>query len=173
MVAFDLLYLNGYGLRTLPLIESKALLKKLVDKTGPSIQRQLRGSRPRDVRARLQDRLDGVVSKVSGSKYSTGRRTTRSRSPVYGRRKGKDLVYAGKLTTASTARTRRRCGAPHPADPQDPALQQAHWPPRSWVEPELFAEMEYGAKSAEGTLHAPRYQSIRSKKLETVSAAPQ
>ena len=33
MVAFDLLYLNGHDLRKLPLIERKALLKKLVDKS--------------------------------------------------------------------------------------------------------------------------------------------
>jgi len=33
MVAFDLLYLNGYDLRKLPLFERKALLKKLIAKT--------------------------------------------------------------------------------------------------------------------------------------------
>ena len=33
MVAFDLLYLNGYDLRKLPLIERKALLKKIIAKT--------------------------------------------------------------------------------------------------------------------------------------------
>jgi bifunctional non-homologous end joining protein LigD len=33
MVAFDLLYLNGYDLRKLPLTERKALLKKLIAKT--------------------------------------------------------------------------------------------------------------------------------------------
>lgn len=30
MVAFDLLYLNGYDLRKLPLVERKTLLKKLI-----------------------------------------------------------------------------------------------------------------------------------------------
>ena len=33
LVAFDLLYLNGYDLRSLPLIERKALLKKTIDGT--------------------------------------------------------------------------------------------------------------------------------------------
>jgi bifunctional non-homologous end joining protein LigD len=33
MVAFDLLYLNGYYLRKLPLVERKAHLKKLIAKT--------------------------------------------------------------------------------------------------------------------------------------------
>jgi bifunctional non-homologous end joining protein LigD len=32
-VAFDLLYLNGYDLRKLPLFRRKALLKKIIDKT--------------------------------------------------------------------------------------------------------------------------------------------
>ena len=34
MVAFDLLYLNGYDVRKLPLIERKTLLKKLIVKTA-------------------------------------------------------------------------------------------------------------------------------------------
>ena len=34
MVAFDMLYLNGYDLRKLPLVERKALLKKLIAKTA-------------------------------------------------------------------------------------------------------------------------------------------
>ncbi len=33
MVAFDLLYLNGYDLRKLPLFERKALLRKIVSET--------------------------------------------------------------------------------------------------------------------------------------------
>jgi bifunctional non-homologous end joining protein LigD len=33
MIAFDLLYLNGYDLRKLPLFERKAHLKKLIEKT--------------------------------------------------------------------------------------------------------------------------------------------
>jgi ATP dependent DNA ligase-like protein len=33
MVGFDLLYLNGYDLRKLPLMHRKALLKKLIAKT--------------------------------------------------------------------------------------------------------------------------------------------
>jgi bifunctional non-homologous end joining protein LigD len=36
MVAFDLLYLNGYDLRKLPLVERKALLKKII--SGTDIQ---------------------------------------------------------------------------------------------------------------------------------------
>ena len=41
MVAFDLLYLNGYDLRKLPLIERKAHLKKMIDGTDHPVQRKL------------------------------------------------------------------------------------------------------------------------------------
>ena len=34
MIAFDLLYLNGYDLRKLPLIERKSHLKRLIEKTA-------------------------------------------------------------------------------------------------------------------------------------------
>jgi bifunctional non-homologous end joining protein LigD len=55
MVAFDLLYLNGYDLRKLPLFQRKELLKADCRHRNP-IQRELRGRRQRDVSARLQDR---------------------------------------------------------------------------------------------------------------------
>ena len=59
MVAFDLLYLNGYDLRKLPLIERKTHLKKLIAKTDDPVQRKFRGRRPRDVHARLLGRARG------------------------------------------------------------------------------------------------------------------
>jgi bifunctional non-homologous end joining protein LigD len=60
MVAFDLLYLNGYDLRKLPLIERKALLKKLVDKTDIQFSESFEVDGPRDVQARPKDRLSKV-----------------------------------------------------------------------------------------------------------------
>jgi len=56
LVAFDLLYLNGYDLRGLPLRQRKAHLKKLIADTDVQFQRELRGRWPRDVRACLQGR---------------------------------------------------------------------------------------------------------------------
>ena len=46
MVAFDLLYLNGYDLRKLPLIERKALSQEADRQDRHPIQRELRGRRP-------------------------------------------------------------------------------------------------------------------------------
>jgi bifunctional non-homologous end joining protein LigD len=59
MVAFDLLYLNGYDLRKLPLFERKALLKKNHRQDRHPIQRELRGRWRRDVQACMQDRTGG------------------------------------------------------------------------------------------------------------------
>jgi bifunctional non-homologous end joining protein LigD len=56
MVAFDLLYLNGYDLRKLPLIERKTHLKKLDRQDRDPVQRKLRCRGPRNVPARLQCR---------------------------------------------------------------------------------------------------------------------
>ncbi len=56
LVAFDLLYLNGYDLRKLPLGERKSHLKKLIEKTRDSVQRELCDQWYRDLPACLQDR---------------------------------------------------------------------------------------------------------------------
>jgi bifunctional non-homologous end joining protein LigD len=53
MVAFDLLYLNGYDLRKLSLVERKALLKKIIAKTDIQFSESFESRRPRDVQARL------------------------------------------------------------------------------------------------------------------------
>jgi bifunctional non-homologous end joining protein LigD len=55
MVVFDLLYLNGYDVRKLPLFERKTLLKKIIAKTNIQFSESSRGRWPRDVQARLQD----------------------------------------------------------------------------------------------------------------------
>ena len=56
LVAFDLLYLNGYDLRKLPLVERKALLKKTIDGTEIQFSESFHHRRQRDVCARLQGR---------------------------------------------------------------------------------------------------------------------
>ena len=73
LVAFDLLYLNGYDLRKLSLTERKALLKKLIADTDV----QFGESFEVDGREMYQHAcgvgLEGVVSKVRDSQYRSGR----------------------------------------------------------------------------------------------------
>ena len=73
LVAFDLLYLNGYDLRKLPLVERKNRLKKIIDGNG------LQFSESFDIDGRemfahaCKVGLEGVVSKVRDSAYLSGR----------------------------------------------------------------------------------------------------
>jgi bifunctional non-homologous end joining protein LigD len=128
MVAFDLLYLNGYDLRKLPLMERKAHLKKLIAKTDVQFSESFEVDGREMFEHACTIGLEGVVSKVRDSRYISGRSNDwvkktcaqRETLPIagfalkenkfdgiyVGRRKGKDLVYAGKVDhgfdTAST-----------------------------------------------------------------------
>jgi hypothetical protein len=64
LVAFDLLYLNGYDLRKLPLIERKAHLKKLVDGTDVQFSESFEVDGPDMYAHACKVGLEGVVSKV-------------------------------------------------------------------------------------------------------------
>jgi bifunctional non-homologous end joining protein LigD len=73
LVAFDLLYLNGYDLRKLPLVERKAHLKKIIDGTDIQYSEsfEVEGKEMYDHACKVG--LEGVVSKVRISKYKSGR----------------------------------------------------------------------------------------------------
>jgi bifunctional non-homologous end joining protein LigD len=79
-----------------------------------------------------------------------------------GRRKGKDLIYAGKVDhgfdKTSTADLRKRL-TPLIRKTQPYTKRIAH--KAIWVEPELMAEIEYRAKSTEGKLRRPFFRGIR------------
>ena len=184
LVAFDLLYLNGYDLRKLPLVERKVHLKKLI--TGTDVQ--FSESFEVDGREMYQHAckvgLEGVVSKVRDSRYVSGRsndwvkKTCAQRETLtiagfalkekkfdgiyLGRRKGKDLVYAGKVDqgfdTASAKDLQARL-KPLIRKTQPYAKKIAHR--GIWVEPSLLAEIEYRAKSAEGKVRHPFFKGVR------------
>lgn len=184
MVAFDLLYLNGQDLRKLPLTERKAHLKKLI--AGTDIQYSdsfaIDG---REIFAHAcKIGLEGVVSKVADSPYVSGRgnhwvkKTCAQRETLtiagfaldgskwdglyIGRRKGADLVYAGKVDHGfdkTTAAELRRRLTPLIRKTQPYSKRIAH--KAFWVEPKLLAEVEYRAKSAEGKVRHPFFKGLR------------
>ena len=73
MIAFDLLYLNGYDVRKLPLFERKALLKKLIAKTAIQFSESFEVDGPEMFKHACGIGLEGVVSKVRDSRYNSGR----------------------------------------------------------------------------------------------------
>lgn len=184
LVAFDLLYLNGYDLRKLPLIERKAHLEKLIAGTGIQFSDSFETDGREIYKHVCKVGLEGVVSKVRDSAYSSGRgnnwvkKTCAQRETLtiagfaldgkdwdgiyLGRRKGNDLIYAGKVDHGfdkmSVAELRRRL-TPLVRKTQPYAKRIAH--KGTWVEPKLLAEIEYRAKSAEGKVRHPFFKGLR------------
>ena len=184
MVAFDLLYLNGYDLRKLPLFERKEVLKKLIAETEIQYSESFEVDGREMYKHACKTGLEGVVSKVRDSRYASGRsndwvkKTCAQRETLtiagfaldgtkwdglyLGRRKGKDLIYAGKVdhgfdtTSAKDLQVRLK---PLIRKTQPYANKIAHR--GIWVEPELMAEIEYRAKSAEGKVRHPFFRGLR------------
>jgi bifunctional non-homologous end joining protein LigD len=183
-VAFDLLYLNGRDIRKEPLVRRKAELKKII--AGIDVQFsesfEIEGREMFEHACKLG--LEGVVSKVRDSDYASGRgnswvkKTCAQRETLtiagfaldegefdgiyLGRRKGHDLVYAGKVDhgfdKSSAADLQKRL-KPLIRKTQPYARRIAH--KGIWVEPKLLAEIEYRAKSAEGKVRHPFFKGLR------------
>jgi bifunctional non-homologous end joining protein LigD len=118
LVAFDLLYLDGYDLRKLP-IERKTHLKKIIDGTDIQFSESFEVDSKDMFAHACKLGLEGVVSKVRDSSYQIGRgrnwvkKTCAQRETLtiagfaldgndwdgiyLGRRNGDDLIYAGKV----------------------------------------------------------------------------
>jgi bifunctional non-homologous end joining protein LigD len=92
MVAFDLLYLNGYDLRKLPLIERKTHLKKLIAKTDIQFSESFEVDGPEMFTHACGVGLEGVVSKVRDSRYVSGRAMTGLRKPASSARRCRSLA---------------------------------------------------------------------------------
>ncbi|MCW2082406.1 UNVERIFIED_ORG: bifunctional non-homologous end joining protein LigD [Bradyrhizobium japonicum] len=184
LVAFDLLYLNGRDLRKLPLIQRKTELKRIIEGTEIQFSESFEIEGADMFAHACKIGLEGVVSKVRDSAYATGRgnnwvkKTCAQRETlaiagfaldegkwdgVYlGRRKGDDLVYAGKVDhgfdKASAADLRKRL---EPLIRKTQAFKKRISHKGIWVEPNLSAEIEYRAKSAEGKVRHPFFKGLR------------
>jgi bifunctional non-homologous end joining protein LigD len=119
LVAFDMLYFNGYDLRRLPLIQRKTHLKKIIDGTDTQFSESFEVDGREMYTHACKIGLEGVVSKARDSAYTSGassnwvKKTCVQRETLtiagfaldgnkwdgiyVGRRKGKDLIYAGKV----------------------------------------------------------------------------
>jgi bifunctional non-homologous end joining protein LigD len=184
LVAFDLLYLNGRDLRKLPLVERKAVLKKLIEKTPVQFSESFELDGQEMFRHACQVGLEGVVSKVRDSRYRSDysndwvKVTCAQRETLQiagfaldgnkwdgiyvGREKAGQLVYAGKVDHGFTPQAEKDLRArlkPLIRRTQPYAKKIAHR--GVWVEPSLLAEIEYRAKSAEGKVRHPFFKGLR------------
>jgi bifunctional non-homologous end joining protein LigD len=182
LVAFDLLYLNGYDLRKLPLIERKAHLKKLVADTDVQFSESFEVHGPEMFKQACDVGLEGVVSRdsryLSGRSSDWAKKTCAQRETLpiagfalkenkfdgiyVGRRQGNDLVYPGKVDhgfDAASAKDLQARLKPLIRKTQPYAKKIAHR--GVWVEPSLLAEIEYRAKSAAGKVRHPFFKGLR------------
>jgi bifunctional non-homologous end joining protein LigD len=184
LVAFDLLYLNGYDLRTLPLFERKAQLKKIIAETDVQFSESFEVDGKEIYEHACKTGLEGVVSKVRDSRYNSGRandwvkKTCAQRETLaiagfaldgkkfdglyLARHKGDELVYAGKVDhgfDAASAKDLQARLKPLIRKTQPYTKKIAHR--GIWVEPSVLTEIEYRAKSAEGKVRHPFFKGVR------------
>jgi bifunctional non-homologous end joining protein LigD len=156
------------------------LLKKIVSKTDIQFSESFEIDGREMYKHACKNGLEGVVSKVRDSRYVSGRvndwvkKTCAQRETLaiagfaldggiyLGRRKGKELIYAGKVDHGFDSVSAKDLQArlkPLIRETQPYAKKIAHR--GIWVEPSLLAEIEYRAKSAEGKLRHPFFKGIR------------
>src|SRR5688572_17550310 len=193
MFAFDLLALEGYDLRELPLVERKRLLREVVPDAGPfryaDHVEEHGGPFYAEVR-RLG--LEGIVAKRADSRYVPGRspqwlklrvdRTAelavvgftlpRESRSGFGALHlaawdGGAFVYTGRVGSgfveAELSRVRRELEAARVARPPF----QGRLPPGSghvWVQPAIVCEVRYKELTDEGLLRQPVFLRFRADK---------
>jgi DNA ligase D-like protein (predicted ligase) len=195
LYAFDVVHLDGYDLRELPLRSRKALLRRGFSFKGQVQYLTHRNAAGRDTYLDACARgLEGIIGKRAQSTY----RSARSRewlkfkciaeqelviggftapkgsrtdfgALLVGYYEDGELRYAGKVGTGFDQRTLRDLGA------RLRGLESAASPfadevkPRPaglrWVRPELVAQIAFGEWTRDGRLRQPRYLGLREDKL--------
>ncbi len=132
---FDLLHLNGYNLRGLPLVERKSLLDEVLQNAGEYLRlsEHIEGNGAALFRKACELRTEGIVSKRAAGQYTSGRSgdwlktkcvheqefviggftlpTNGSHGVgalLLGYYKNKKLIYAGRTGTGFTQKTHRK-----------------------------------------------------------------
>lgn len=189
--AFDLLYLDGYDLRRVPLIERKRLLAGIV-RPFPllHVSDHFENSGEELLEAARQAGLEGLLAKcatglyesrksrdwlklkltsqqefvVAG--YSPGERDTFA-SLVLGYYKDGKLLYAGNVGTGFNDKSLRDVLARlQPLEIPNSPLSKPEKVPRGtiWVKPELVAQIKFANWTGENRLRAPVYLGLRDDK---------
>jgi bifunctional non-homologous end joining protein LigD len=102
-VAFDLLALEGYDLRPLPLVERKKLLRRLLPRAGPVAFADHIEEHGQVLYEEVAKRgLEGIVAKKADAPYKPGRSPTWLKVPIGHRN---EFAIVGWLQSASEGRT--------------------------------------------------------------------
>jgi len=194
--AFDLLYLDGYDLTGLPLIERKALLEKIVAE-GNGVLRYS-GHFQQDgaviLRHACRLSLEGIVSKQRDAAYRGGRGKIWTKSKCAARQEfviggfvpstvsrksigslvlgvydGDGLKHVGRVGTGFSAHVaedlfRKLDRIRAPSSPFSTRLTADEARGVKYVHPELVAEVEFRAWTADGHLRHASFRGLREDK---------
>jgi bifunctional non-homologous end joining protein LigD len=186
--AFDLLYIEGFDLRTAPLVERKRILKMLFDETGlesPIIYSehlQMDGNKMLAHACKLK--FEGIISKNAEAPYRSERNDAwikvkclqRGKFPILGfvkdptgiaalhlaKQEGNNLVYAGKVGTgwSRTVSSEIRKKLDTVVSGKSNFAKLIRDPKATWVEPKFLAEVEYRDITADGLLRAASFKGL-------------
>lgn len=185
--AFDLLYLDGHDLRSLPLAERRRRLEAIVAGRAAAIRfsEEVHADGAEFFRAACELGLEGIIAKRRDKPYHSGRRpewlkikcTRRDTFVIVGyepstmrgaigrlllaARKGDCLVYVGGCGTGWSYRESvmlRELLNAIPADRPAVALKRKD---AVFTRPLLVAEIEYRAWTQDGKLRHPSFKGVR------------
>jgi len=195
---FDIMFLDGQDLRSLPLIERKERLRAILPKSPLiAFSRHRRGSGKASFDAAAKAGEEGIMAKRAASPYLSGVRSKdwlkikagrrqevvivgftaprRSRkylgSLVIAVRQGKEWRYAGRVGTGFSNKMLEELHA------KLWPLRTATWPFKhrpdeastTWVKPKLVAEVKFTEWTSDGEMRHPAFLGLRSdKKAEDV-----
>jgi bifunctional non-homologous end joining protein LigD len=194
LVLFDLLEFEGHDLRGLPLIDRKALLRRLLPHAGPLRYADHVEARGEELFERVREMgLEGLIAKKKDATYRAGRSNSCLKlvaertgdfvvcgySPAKGARAGfgalhvaayddpKRLVYCGRAGSGFTGRQLEELKADLDAliRPTPPFVGPGpEGKGHVWVEPRLVAEVRYKTWTTDGLLRHPVFSRLRDDK---------
>jgi bifunctional non-homologous end joining protein LigD len=185
--AFDVLYIDGFDIRSCTLLDRKRVLSLLLKNAKPPLMysEHLETDGPQMYRDACQMKLEGVVSKLATGKYQSGRSpnwtkvTCRKRDTFVvagiaykgskfdglylGREEEGALTYAGKVENGiSTAQQRDIINrAKTLLTPRQALKPPVKKPKAKWLKPRLKVDVEYRALTGEGKLRHPSFKGVR------------
>ena len=193
LYVFDVVWLEGYDVRALPLRSRKSLLREALSLEDPVRFMTHRNERGEELfRAACEMGLEGLIAKRADSPY-VNRRTrdwlklkcvneqelviggftapqgsrTEFGALLVGHYEGGELRYAGKVGTGFDRATLRSLGqAMRKIERDTPPFADVHPIPKGtrWVEPRLVAQIGFGEWTRDGRLRHPRFLGLRDDK---------
>jgi DNA ligase D-like protein (predicted ligase) len=193
---FDVLFLDGYDVRGLPLLTRKKLLRDAVSFHDPvRFTTHRRGAGEEAFRAACARGDEGVIAKRAAARYANGRspdwlkfKCVRDQEFVIGGwtepkgsrtgfgalligyYDGDTLVYAGKVGTGFGAQLLRRLSdelARREIDGSPFGRNAVRERAAHWVQPDLVAQIGFSEWTRDGMLRHPRFLGLRADKSAT------